>query len=90
MIVKGGWEVNIVDKNMPMKTISGCMGDNLLKNSENMAWWSGMDIEYGKKTIHCDQIDKAAPKQKGKEKKQKYIITKFIFQKPDRRSRATK
>eukprot|EP00972_Heterocapsa_arctica_P056161 8285977-Heterocapsa_arctica.AAC.1 len=35
-------------------------------------------------------LDKAAPKQKGKEKKQKLIIKKFIFPKPDRRSRATK
>ena len=36
--------------------ISGWMGDNLLKKSENMGWWKGMDIACGKETIHCDTL----------------------------------
>jgi len=27
-----------------------------LKKSDNMAWWKGMDIEYGKETIHVDRV----------------------------------
>ena len=32
------------------------MGDNLLKKSDNMGWWKGMDIACGKETIHCDTL----------------------------------
>merc|ERR1712037_339963 len=28
----------------------------LLKKSENMAWWKGMDIEVSKETIHVDTL----------------------------------
>eukprot|EP00971_Amphidinium_carterae_P159072 3153847-Amphidinium_carterae.1 len=31
-----------------MLPISGWMGDNLLKKSTNMTWWSGVDVEVGK------------------------------------------
>merc|ERR1712031_30652 len=31
-------------------------GDNLLKKSENMAWWKGMDVVIGKETIHVDTL----------------------------------
>merc|ERR1712217_91226 len=43
-------------KSTPVMPISGWMGDNLLKKSDNMAWWKGMDIEYGKETIHVDTV----------------------------------
>ena len=32
------------------------MGDNLLKKSENMGWWKGMDVCVGKETIHVDTL----------------------------------
>jgi elongation factor 1-alpha len=32
------------------------MGDNLLKKSDNMAWWKGMDVVIGKETIHVDTL----------------------------------
>ena len=33
------------------------MGDNLLKKSENMAWWKGQDIEVSSsETVHVDTI----------------------------------
>merc|ERR1712232_820304 len=47
---------NFIDKNTPYLPISGWMGDNLLKKSENMDWWKGMDVAYGKETIHCDTV----------------------------------
>eukprot|EP00292_Cryptomonas_paramecium_P028895 CAMPEP_0113692852 /NCGR_PEP_ID=MMETSP0038_2-20120614/19329_1 /TAXON_ID=2898 /ORGANISM="Cryptomonas paramecium" /LENGTH=63 /DNA_ID=CAMNT_0000614839 /DNA_START=9 /DNA_END=196 /DNA_ORIENTATION=- /assembly_acc=CAM_ASM_000170 len=30
---------------VPVIPISGWMGDNLLKKSENMGWWSGVDVK---------------------------------------------
>mmetsp|Transcript_12826 Transcript_12826/g.18661 ORF Transcript_12826/g.18661 Transcript_12826/m.18661 type:complete len:158 (-) Transcript_12826:72-545(-) len=39
-----------------MLPISGWMGDNLLKKSTNMAWWSGVDVEVGKETLHIDTL----------------------------------
>merc|ERR1711977_709054 len=41
-----------------MAPISGWVGDNLLKKSTNMAWWSGCDIEVeaksGTEKLHID------------------------------------
>merc|ERR1712039_905171 len=56
MLVKVGWEKDFIEKNTPVLPISGWMGDNLLKKSDNMAWWKGQDIEYGKETIHVDTV----------------------------------
>ena len=56
MLVKVGWKKDFVEKNTPMLPISGWMGDNLIKKSENMAWWKGMDIEVGKETLHVDTL----------------------------------
>merc|ERR1711957_176992 len=51
MLVKVGWKKDFIEKNTPVLPISGWMGDNLLKKSDNMGWWKGMDIEYGKENI---------------------------------------
>ena len=56
MLVKVGWKKDFVDKGTPYLPISGWMGDNLLKKSTNMDWWKGMDVAYGKETIHCDTL----------------------------------
>merc|ERR1712118_544660 len=32
------------------------MGDNLLKKSDNMSWWSGQDIDVDKKKMHIDTL----------------------------------
>merc|ERR1711963_782287 len=56
MLVKVGWKKDFIEKNTPVMPISGWMGDNLLKKSDNMAWWKGQDIEYGKETIHVDTV----------------------------------
>ena len=40
MLVKVGWKKDF-EKNAPVMPISGWMGDNLLKRSENMGWWKG-------------------------------------------------
>jgi len=54
--IKVGWKKDFVEKSTPILPISGWMGDNLLKKSENMAWWKGMDIALGSETIHVDTM----------------------------------
>merc|ERR1719263_429885 len=58
MLQKVGWKKDFVLKSTPVLPISGWCGDNLLKKSENMAWWSGCDIEVeakgGSEKLHID------------------------------------
>jgi len=59
MLVKIGWKKDFVQKSVPVLPISGWCGDNLLKKSDNMNWWKGMDIECplqkgGVETLHID------------------------------------
>merc|ERR1711869_166218 len=52
---KVGWKKDFVAKSVPVLPISGWMGDNLLKKSEKMGWWSGVDVETeknGKVHVH--------------------------------------
>lgn len=44
MLIRVGWPKGQVAKGMPFIPISGWKGDNLLKKSENMPWWEGVDI----------------------------------------------
>merc|ERR1711904_577318 len=48
MLTKVGWKKDFVAKSVPVLPISGWMGDNLLKKSEKMGWWSGVDVETEK------------------------------------------
>jgi len=55
MLTKVGWKKDFVAKSVPVLPISGWMGDNLLKKSEKMGWWSGVDVETeknGKVHVH--------------------------------------
>jgi len=45
MLTKVGWKKEFVQKSVPMLPISGWMGDNLIKQSDKMPWWKGVDIE---------------------------------------------
>ena len=45
MLTKVGWKKEFVESSVPFLPISGWMGDNLIKKSENMAWWKGGDIK---------------------------------------------
>ena len=44
MLVRVGWKPDFVEKSVPVLPISGWMGDNLIKKSEKMTWWSGADV----------------------------------------------
>jgi elongation factor 1-alpha len=57
MLVRVGWKKDKVEKSVPFLPISGWQGDNLLKKSEKMAWWTGVDIvKLDKSTLHVDTL----------------------------------
>jgi len=56
MLQKVGWKKDFIEKNTPFLPISGWRGDNLIKKSENMAWWNGCDIAVGDKTVHLETL----------------------------------
>jgi len=60
MLKKVGWKKDFVDKQLPVLPISGWMGDNLIKKSDKMAWWKGVDIIITKgkekETLHVDTL----------------------------------
>jgi elongation factor 1-alpha len=57
MLGKVGWKPDFVAKGIPYLPISGWMGDNLIKKSENMPWWSGCDIEIeGGEKVHVHTL----------------------------------
>jgi elongation factor 1-alpha len=54
VLTRVGWKKEFVDKSVPFLPISGWKGDNLIKQSENMKWWKGVEVEVpgkGKKHI---------------------------------------
>merc|ERR1719393_360679 len=56
MLIKVGWKKDFIEKSVPGLPISGWMGDNLIKKTENMGWWSGQDILVEKTTMHIDTL----------------------------------
>jgi elongation factor 1-alpha len=58
MLKKVGWKKDVIDKCCPVMPISGWMGDNLIKKSEKMDWWKGVDVIVGstKEKIHIDTL----------------------------------
>jgi elongation factor 1-alpha len=59
MLIKVGWKKDYVENCVPVLPISGWNGDNLLKKSDKMTWWNGVDVvDYmGKGTkFHIDTL----------------------------------
>jgi len=56
MLTRVGWKKDFVAKSIPFIPISGWMGDNLIKKSENMDWWKGTDVMVGKEKLHIDTL----------------------------------
>jgi len=54
MLIKVGWKKDFVEKSTPVLPLSGWVGDNLLKKSENMSWWTGIDVVDGADKFHID------------------------------------
>jgi len=54
---KVGWKKDFIANSVPVVPISGWQGDNLLKKSENMKWWSGVDVVDAKgNKLHIDTL----------------------------------
>mmetsp|Transcript_6359 Transcript_6359/g.14087 ORF Transcript_6359/g.14087 Transcript_6359/m.14087 type:complete len:479 (+) Transcript_6359:90-1526(+) len=45
MLVRVGWKESFVKESVPILPISGWMGDNLIKPSEKMPWWTGVEVK---------------------------------------------
>jgi len=57
VMAKVGWKKDFIDANVPMLPISGWCGDNLLKKSENMKWWKGVDtVDAAGNKVHVDTL----------------------------------
>jgi len=57
MLIKVGWKKDFVADGVPVLPLSGWMGDNLLKKSDAMTWWSGCDVLSDKKEkFHIDTL----------------------------------
>lgn len=57
MLTRVGWKPDFVEKAVPILPISGWMGDNLIKKSEKMGWWKGMDVKsIDGRTVHIDTL----------------------------------
>jgi elongation factor 1-alpha len=57
VLLKVGWKKDFVNKSVPILPISGWQGDNLIKKSDKMAWWTGVDIENIEGTkMHIDTL----------------------------------
>jgi len=57
MLVKSGWKKEFVEESVPIIPISGWLGDNLVKPSEKMPWWTGVSVKnlLGQ-TVHVHTI----------------------------------
>lgn len=57
MLARVGWKPDFIEKSVPILPISGWMGDNLIKKSEKMGWWSGMDVKtVDNRTVHVNTL----------------------------------
>lgn len=57
MLIKTGWKKEFVETQVPVIPISGWMGDNLIKQSTNMAWWKGCDVVTAKgEKLHLNTL----------------------------------
>jgi len=51
MLLRVGWTKKFVSESVPFIPMSGWVGDNLVTQSANMAWWKGVDLMKSRKRI---------------------------------------
>ena len=58
MLAKVGWKKSFIKEHVPVIPMSGFKGDNLIKKSENMDWWKGVDVKLvnSKAPLHIDTL----------------------------------
>jgi len=60
MLQRVGWKKSKVETEVPFIPMSGYQGDNLLKKSDNMNWWKGVDVKNLEgKTVHIETLHDA-------------------------------
>jgi len=50
-LTRVGWKKEYVEKSVPFLPISAWKGDNVIRISENMSWWKGVDIDVPTKGV---------------------------------------
>jgi elongation factor 1-alpha len=56
MLIKVGWKDDFVNNSVPIIPISGWAGDNLVKESDKMAWWKGQDVKINDQVVHVHTL----------------------------------
>jgi len=57
ILLKVGWNKDFVKNNVAFIPYSGFKGDNLIKKSENMPWWDGVDVKsIDGNTVHVTTL----------------------------------
>jgi len=57
VLIRVGWKKSFVADSTPIIPFSGWMGDNLIKKSDKMGWWKGVDVTNAKKEkVHIDTL----------------------------------
>merc|ERR1712224_180180 len=59
MLKTAGYKEDKIKKEFPFIPISGWEGDNLVKRTEKMAWYKGVDLEIDGNKIHVDTLKDA-------------------------------
>merc|ERR1712225_56610 len=59
MLKTAGYKEDKIKKEFPFIPISGWEGDNLVKKTEKMAWYKGVDLEIDGNKIHVDTLKDA-------------------------------
>ena len=54
MLVKAAGKQDSVEKNPPVRPISGWIGDKSPKKSENNGTWKGCNVDVGSEKLHVD------------------------------------
>jgi len=63
MLLKVGWNKDFITNSVAFIPYSGWKGDNLIKKSENMPWWKGVDVKtINGDTVHLETIYDALDK----------------------------
>ena len=63
MLIRVGWNKDFVMNSVPFIPFSAWKGDNLLKKSENMPWWNGVDAKaIDGSTVHVETLFDAIDK----------------------------
>jgi len=60
MLGQVGWNKVFIKESVPIIPISGWIGDNLIKKSEKMPWWTGVDVKTTSgTTVHVHTLHDA-------------------------------